>query len=138
MTDEQVMTIATGETRPVVRWFDGGWFTCPWCGTPNPPEARDCDNPACWASQYATAEWVRAEQERITRAQAEREQRRMAAEAHAVAQQKQQEQRAALWAERTATATGRGACLTCLRTSRWETQPLYRRHRSPDFHTTTP
>ncbi len=138
MTGEQIMTIATGEARPITTWFAGGWFTCPWCGAANPPKVQHCDNPACWASTYATADRVRAEQERIARQHAEHEQRRSAVEAHTAAQQRCQEERAALWQRRVATANERGACLTCLRRSRWETQPLYRRHRRPDFHDTEP
>jgi len=135
VTEARVMRIATGETRQITTWFVGGWFNCPWCEAANPPEAQHCDNPACWASKYATAEHVRAEQDRRAREAAEREQRQRAAEAQAAAQQRYQEQRAALWAERVATATERGACLTCLRHSRWETEPRYRRHRRTDFHT---
>jgi hypothetical protein len=135
MTDTRVMRIATGETREITRWFEGGWFTCPWCGAADPPEAQHCDNPASWASAYATAETVQAEQQRIAAREAEARQRLVAAEAHADAQRRHQEQRAALWAQRVATATQRGACLTCLRASRWDTEPLYRRHRRADFHT---
>jgi len=140
MTQTRVMPIATGQTRQITIWFEDGWFTSPWCGAANPPEAEQvqhCDNPACWASKYATAENVLAAQDRIAREQAEREQRRLAAEAHAAAQERAQQQRAALWQQRVATATERGACLTCLRKSRWETEPLYRRHRRADFQTTT-
>jgi hypothetical protein len=138
MTGTPVVRIATGETREITRWLEGGWFNCPWCGAANPPEAQQaqrCDNPACWASAYATAENVLAEQQRIAAREAEARQRQVAAEAHADAQRRYQEQRAALWAQRVASATERGACLTCLRRSRWDTQPLYRRHRRADFHT---
>jgi hypothetical protein len=137
VTDTRTMRIATGETREITRWFEGGWFNCPWCGAANPPEAEQsqhCDNPACWASKYATADQVRAEQDRRAREAAEREQRQRDAEAQAAAQRRYQQQRAALWAERVATATERGACLTCLRNSRWEIEPRYRRHRRADFH----
>lgn len=137
VTETRAMPIATGETRQITTWFEGGWFNCPWCGAANPPDARHCDNPACWASKYATAENVRAAQDRIARETAEREQRRLAADAHAAAQERYQQERATLWAERVTTATQKGACLTCLRKSRWETEPLYRRHWRPDFHAAT-
>lgn len=131
VTETRSMPIATGETRQITKWFTDGWFNCPWCRAANPPDAQHCDNPACWASTYATAENVRADQDRRARAAAEREQREQAAAAQAAAQAKYQEQRAELWQRCAATATERGACLTCLRASRWETEPLYRR---PDFH----
>jgi hypothetical protein len=131
------MSIATGDIRPITKWFEGGWFTCPWCGAPNPPGAQHCDNPACWASKYATAENIRADQDRRAREAAECEQRQQAAAAQAAAQEQHRQQRAELWQRCVATATERGACLTCLRASRWETAPLYRRHRRPDFHAAT-
>ena len=135
MTETRVMRTATGQTREITTWFECGWFNCPWCGAANPPEAEQaqhCDNPACWASKYATAENVRAAQDRIAGERAEREQRRLTA----AAQERDQQRCAALWQQRVATATERGACLTCLRRSRWETEPPYRRHRRADFHTT--
>nr|MDT0658790.1 hypothetical protein [Micromonospora sp. DSM 115978] len=137
MTETRAMPAATGEARQITKWFANGWFNCPWCGAANPADAQHCDNPACWASKYATAENVRAGQDRDAREAAEREQRHQAAAAQAAAQERYQQQRAELWQQRVATATERGACLTCLRASRWETEPLYRRHRRPDFHAAT-
>lgn len=137
VTETRAMPIATGEARPITRWFADGWFNCPWCGSANLPDARHCDNPACWASTYATAENVRADQDRIAREAAAREQWHRDAAAQAAAQERYQQQRAQLWQQCVATATERGACLTCLRASRWETAPRYRRHRRPDFHTAT-
>jgi len=137
VTGIRAMPIATGETREITKWFVGGWFNCPWCGSANPPDAQHCDNPACWASKYATAENVRADQDRIARAAAEREQRQRAAAAQAAAQERYQQQRTELWQQCVAPATERGACLTCLRASRWETAPLYRQHRRADFHAAT-
>ncbi|MEV7628836.1 hypothetical protein [Actinoplanes sp. NPDC089786] len=103
MTETGAMPIATGESQPITKWFDGGWFNCPWCETPNPPEAQQpqhCGNPACWASKYATADSVRADQQRRAAQATEREQRRLAAEAQAAAQQRYRDERVALWAER--------------------------------------
>lgn len=101
VTDTRAMPTATGgDTRPITTWFEGGWFNCPWCGAANPPDAQHCDNPTCWASTYATAENVRAGQDRIAREAAAREQRRQAAAARAAARERYQQQQAQLWQQR--------------------------------------
>lgn len=133
-----VMTIATGEHRPIVQWWPDGSYTCPWCGAANDglPVAgrRHCFNPACWASSYATVEYVRAAQERRARAERERQQRQHLADIAARMAAKRRAALDQLWAERRAEAEARGACLICLRRSYWETSPRYVKHRRADYH----
>jgi hypothetical protein len=129
------MTIATGETRPITRWFDGGWFTCPWCGSANPPEAvSNCQNPACWASKYAKADDVRAEQERRARVQRETEERAAAERAAAEMAKASRETADRRWLDLVAKAKEQGACLVCLRKTRWRPEPRFVVHRRADFH----
>jgi len=129
--------LATGDARPVLRVWETGWFACPWCETPNPPQARHCDNPACYASAYATVDSNRASQDRADAAQQERQRRQGHADAQAATAERSRIARDAAWAQAVAEAERRGACLACLRRSRWESAPRFIRHRSPDYHTST-
>jgi hypothetical protein len=132
---QREMAIATGETRPITQTWPGGGFNCPWCGGCNPPAATHCNNPACWASQYANADLIRAEQARRVIAARDVEARRAAAESATRAHVNRQAAESKRWAEFQAEANERGACVTCLRKSDWRSsRPKFVKHRSPDHH----
>jgi hypothetical protein len=133
-TTSRVMRIATGETRPITRVWPDGAYTCPWCGAANNAAAQQCRNPACWASPWATADGVRAEQERRARIDGEAAERRRAATAAAEAAERTREADRLLWQRRLDEARTRGACIDCLRASHWRVEPRFVRHRRPDFH----
>ncbi len=132
--DGDVVTLATGDSRQITKFYDGGYVDCPWCGGSWPPGETSCPNPACLAYGRATEDEVRDTLARWAADAAERERRTREAALAAQLAQEKHEADAQLWNGLAAEAKQRGACLDCLRRSRWRDAPRFVRHRRADFH----
>ena len=140
MTAAVSVAIPTGEARDAKTYEDGS-YSCPWCGgaVPSPEhpnyadgeypvyireawEAHGCANPACFARvnppmPIEVIERVRAEAQARRDEEARRKRDHEAAMARIDAER---QARVDKWAQVSAEAEKRGACISCLRASDWE------------------
>lgn len=133
------VAVADGETRQVTKTWPDGSYACPFCESPVVAGAartdwdQGCPNPACRVNM--AAEQLAGARQRDAEQQADDDRRRRISESIARATAEDRQREAELWAEVSAEAEKRGACLECLRKSYWRSgQPKFVRHRTANYH----
>jgi Bifunctional DNA primase/polymerase, N-terminal/SNF2-related domain len=142
MTPPTALTLADGQMRPVTKTWPDGSYACPWCESPagTPGEARaewdrGCANPACRVNM--SAEQLAASRQREADEAARWQQAESIRRFNMRMAEEREQSEAELWDSLAAEAQERGACLTCLRTSRWRSgrdQAKFVRHRTASYH----